>query len=58
MATQRALFVREIGKPLVLVHDHPVQEPALGQVQIKVTVAGKSSAGAAWRLYRPNTQRL
>jgi hypothetical protein len=42
MATQRALLVQEIGKPLVLVHDHPILEPGNGQVQIKVTIAGKS----------------
>jgi hypothetical protein len=41
-ATQRALLVQEIGKPLVLVNDHPILEPGNGQVQIKVTVAGKS----------------
>lgn len=41
-ATQRALLVQEIGKPLVLVHDHPILEPGNGQVQIKVSVAGKS----------------
>jgi hypothetical protein len=41
-ATQRALLVQEIGKPLVLVHDHPILKPGNGQVQIKVTVAGKS----------------
>jgi hypothetical protein len=41
-ATQRALLVQEIGKPLVLVHDHPILEPRNGQVQIKVTVAGRS----------------
>jgi hypothetical protein len=42
MAIQRALIVQEIGKPLVLVQDHPILEPGNGQVQIKVTVAGKS----------------
>jgi hypothetical protein len=41
-ASQRALLVQEIGKPLVLVHDHPILEPGNGQVQIKVTVAGES----------------
>jgi NADPH2:quinone reductase len=40
MATQRALLVQEVGKPLVLVKDHPIREPGQGQVQIKVTVAG------------------
>lgn len=42
MATQRALLVQEIGKPLVLVHDRLIPEAGQGQVQIKVTVAGKS----------------
>ena len=42
MATQRALLVQEIGKPLVLVHDRLIPEPGHGQIQIKVTVAGKS----------------
>jgi D-arabinose 1-dehydrogenase-like Zn-dependent alcohol dehydrogenase len=42
MSTQRALLVREIGKPLVLVHDRPIPKAGHGQVQIKVTVAGKS----------------
>ncbi|KAI0477303.1 putative alcohol dehydrogenase [Xylariaceae sp. FL0804] len=40
MATQKALVVREIGKPLVLVHDRRIPEPASGQVQIKVAVTG------------------
>lgn len=44
MATQRALLVEEVGKPLVLVHDRPILEAGHGQVQIKVTVAGKSEA--------------
>ena len=42
MATQRALLVQEIGKPLVLVHDRLIPEAGHGHVQIKVTVAGKS----------------
>lgn len=42
MATQRALLVQEVGKPLVLVHDRLISEAGPGQVQIKVTVAGKS----------------
>jgi hypothetical protein len=52
MAIQRALLVQEIGKPLVLVHDHPIREPGHGQIQIKVTVAGKSDEptdASAWR---------
>ena len=44
MATQEALIVQEVGKPLVLVRDRSVPEPGHGQVQIKVTVAGKSNA--------------
>ena len=42
MSTQSALLVQEIGKPLVLVHDRQIPEAGHGQVQIKVTVAGKS----------------
>jgi hypothetical protein len=42
MATQRALLVQEVGKPLVLVHDRLIPEPGRGQLQIKVTVAGES----------------
>jgi D-arabinose 1-dehydrogenase-like Zn-dependent alcohol dehydrogenase len=42
MAIQRALLVQEVGKPLVLVQNHPIREPEHGQIQIKVTVAGKS----------------
>jgi hypothetical protein len=42
MATQRALLVQEIGKPLVLIHDRLIPKPGNGQIQIKVTVAGKS----------------
>ncbi|KAK4545304.1 hypothetical protein LTR36_003484 [Oleoguttula mirabilis] len=38
--TQTALVVSEIGKPVVLRHDHPVPEPGPKQVQLKVTVAG------------------
>ena len=41
MTTQRALLVQEIGKPLVLVHDRLIPDAGHGQVQIKVTVAGK-----------------
>jgi D-arabinose 1-dehydrogenase-like Zn-dependent alcohol dehydrogenase len=41
MATQKALLVQEIGKPLVIVHDRPTPEPGHGQLQIKVTVAGE-----------------
>ena len=40
MTSQRALLVQEIGKPLVLVDNHPILNPSSGQVQIKVTVAG------------------
>jgi hypothetical protein len=43
MATQRALLVQEIGKPLVLVHDRLLPEPGRGQLQIKVAVAGESN---------------
>lgn len=42
MATQRALLVQEIGKPLVLVHDRLVPEPGQDQILIKVAVAGGS----------------
>lgn len=42
MTAQRALLVKEIGKPLVLVHDRLIPKEGPGQVQIKVTVAGKS----------------
>lgn len=41
MATQRALLVQEIGKPLGVVEDRPILEPGTGQIQIKVTVAGE-----------------
>jgi hypothetical protein len=50
MATQRALLVQEIGKPLVLVQDHPIREPGHGQVQIKVTVAGMSDVCRSQRI--------
>jgi NADPH:quinone reductase-like Zn-dependent oxidoreductase len=40
MATQRALFVKEIGKPLELVQDRPIPVPGSGQVQVKITVTG------------------
>jgi NADPH2:quinone reductase len=43
MATQRALVVQEIGKPLVVVHDRLLPEPGPGQLQIKVAVAGESN---------------
>jgi hypothetical protein len=43
MATQRALLVQEIGKPLVLIHDRLLPEPGRGQLQIKVAVAGESN---------------
>jgi NADPH:quinone reductase len=38
--TQKALIVSEIGKPVVLISDHPIPEPGPNQVQLKVTVAG------------------
>ncbi|KIW32342.1 uncharacterized protein PV07_03896 [Cladophialophora immunda] len=38
--TQKALVVTEVGKPLVLVTDHPVPQPGSDQVLIRVTVAG------------------
>ncbi|KAI1618970.1 putative alcohol dehydrogenase [Exophiala viscosa] len=38
--TQKALLVTELGKPLILVTDHPVPQPGPGQVLIRVTVAG------------------
>ena len=44
MATQTALLVQEIGKPLVLVNDRLIPEAGHGQVQLKVKVAGKSDA--------------
>ena len=51
MSTQRALLVQEIGKPLVLVHDRQIPEAGHGQVQIKVTVAGKSETRIACLLH-------
>lgn len=47
--TQRALLVQEIGKPLVLVQHHPIPEPGHDQVQIKVSVAGKSNDQLTYR---------
>ncbi|KAK3691646.1 hypothetical protein LTR37_018525 [Vermiconidia calcicola] len=40
MPTQKALLVKELGKPLVLVDNHDIPKPGPGQVQIKVSVAG------------------
>ncbi|VUC24912.1 unnamed protein product [Clonostachys rosea] len=40
MSLQRALLVKELGKPVELVHDHPVPLPGPGQVQVQVSVAG------------------
>lgn len=39
-STQKAILVKEIGKPVVLVTDWPIPEPGPSQVQIKVSVAG------------------
>ncbi|KAK4497620.1 hypothetical protein PRZ48_010273 [Zasmidium cellare] len=39
MAGQKALLLKEIGKPLELVEDRPIPEPTTGQVQVKVKVA-------------------
>lgn len=39
-STQKALLVTEIGKPVVLVTDHPIPQPGAKQIQIKVSVAG------------------
>ena len=41
-STQKAIIVTELGKPVTLVNDWPVQEPAANQVQLKVIVAGIS----------------
>jgi hypothetical protein len=35
-STQKALIVTEIGKPLQLVDDHPVAQPGVDQVLLKV----------------------
>ncbi|KAK7223147.1 hypothetical protein V2G26_011150 [Clonostachys chloroleuca] len=40
MSLQRALLVKELGKPVELVHDHPIPLPGPGQVQVRVSVAG------------------
>ena len=40
MATQRALVVQEIGKPMVLVSDREIPQPGPDQIQIKVTATG------------------
>ncbi len=39
-STQKALVVSEVGKPLVLVNDHPVVRPGPNQLLLKVSVAG------------------
>ncbi|CAN8102714.1 unnamed protein product [Discula destructiva] len=39
-STQKALLVTEIGKPVVLVTEHPIPEPGPKQIQLKVSVAG------------------
>lgn len=39
-STQKALLVTEVGKPVVLVKDHPIPQPGAKQIQIKVAVAG------------------
>ena len=57
MATQRALLVQEIGKPLVLAEDRPILEPGTGQIQIKVTVAGESDRRRSQRMHQSSTIR-
>ncbi|KAF2800546.1 putative alcohol dehydrogenase [Melanomma pulvis-pyrius CBS 109.77] len=38
--TQKAVLVTEIGRPLLLISDHPVPQPGPDEVLLKVTVAG------------------
>ncbi|KAL6244312.1 hypothetical protein RBB50_008554 [Rhinocladiella similis] len=38
--TQKALVVKELGKPVTLVDDWPVPRPGPGQAQVKVIIAG------------------
>ncbi|KAH7385154.1 putative alcohol dehydrogenase [Phaeosphaeria sp. MPI-PUGE-AT-0046c] len=40
MATQTALVVRKLEEPLEVIHDKPIPQPGLGQIQVRVTVAG------------------
>lgn len=39
-ATQKAIVVKELGKPVELVTDWPIPQPEPGQIQLKVSVAG------------------
>ncbi|KPI40321.1 Enoyl LovC [Cyphellophora attinorum] len=38
--TQRALLVKDVGKPVVHVNDWPIPQPGKDQVQIRVSIAG------------------
>ena len=38
--TQKAIVATEVGKPLVLITDHPIPRPGPSQVQVRVAVAG------------------
>ncbi|KAF1968943.1 GroES-like protein [Bimuria novae-zelandiae CBS 107.79] len=39
MATQKAIAVQEVGKPVVAVSNYPIHQPGPKQVQVRVTVA-------------------
>ena len=52
-STQKAIVVMELNKPVTLINDRPIPEPAVGQVQVKVAVAGinpHDQKGREWGL--------
>src|ERR1700761_6778914 len=56
-ATQKALVVTELRRPLALVTDWPVPQPGPDQVLLKVTVAGLNPHDGKtreWGLFAPN----
>jgi NADPH2:quinone reductase len=50
MATQTALALTEIGKPLTKI-TLPIPEPTEGEILIKITATGRKSAVVSLKLY-------
>lgn len=53
-STQKAILLKELNKPVVLVEDWPIPDPGPSQVQLKVSVAGLNphdEKSQAWGLF-------
>lgn len=50
-STQKALLLKETGKPVVLATEHPIPQPGGNQIQVKVSVAGLNPHDEKSRAY-------